>query len=389
MNSGIGLVLAVFSIGTIEILVAEKSVLVDFNTGFGGQIRYFAGMSGSWYTKKWVGISLHVLFWVILFGAPYLLQPVWKAPPKDLQIKRDGFYYLLFFNNLLRLALFYTNAYLLLPKLIYKKRYVGYALSLLSWFALMFLVDQTLFRLFVPQLEHYAWNFLVFNILPFSFIVIASGAFRMVRDQMKERELAKEKEMEFLKTELAFLKSQVSPHFMFNVLNNMVALARKGSDQLEPSLIKLSSLLRYMLYESDQETVPLQKEMDYLNSYIDLQRQRFGRKVSIDVDFSEVDSSYEIPAMLLIPFVENAFKHGTGFIKDPQISIRLKTNNGLLDLEVRNKYSTDDLEVKDKASGIGLPNTIRRLNLLYGNKQELSISKENGWFNVSLKIQLK
>lgn len=195
--------------------------------------------------------------------------------------------------------------------------------------------------------------------------------------------------MEFLKTELAFLKSQVSPHFMFNVLNNMVALARKGSDQLEPSLIKLSSLLRYMLYESDQETVPLQKEMDYLNSYIDLQRQRFGRKVSIDVDFSEVDSSYEIPAMLLIPFVENAFKHGTGFIKDPQISIRLKTNNGLLDLEVRNKYSTDDLEVKDKASGIGLPNTIRRLNLLYGNKQELSISKENGWFNVSLKIQLK
>lgn len=346
-------------------------------------------MSGSWYTKKWVGISLHVLFWAILFGAPYLLQPVWKAPPKDLQIKRDGFYYLLFFNNLLRLALFYTNAYLLLPKFIYKKRYFGYALSLLGWFALMFLADQALFRFFIPQLEHYAWNFVVFNILPFSFIVIASGAFRMVRDQMTERELAKEKEMEFLKTELAFLKSQVSPHFMFNVLNNMVALARKGSDQLEPSLIKLSSLLRYMLYESDQETVPLQKEIDYLNSYIDLQRQRFGKKIPIEADFSEVDGSYEIPAMLLIPFVENAFKHGTGFIKDPQISIRLKTINGLLYFEVRNKFSTDELEVKDKASGIGLPNTIRRLNLLYGNKQELSISKENDWYNVSLKIQLK
>lgn len=347
------------------------------------------GMSGPWYTKKWVGISLHVLFWVILFGAPYLLQPVWKAPPKDLQIKRDGFYYLLFFNNLVRLGLFYSNAYLLLPKLVYKKNYVGYAFALLGWFAFMFLVDQALFKFFLPQLEHYAWNFVVFNILPFSFIVIASAAFRMVRDQMKERELAKEKEMEFLKTELAFLKSQVSPHFMFNVLNNMVALARKGSDQLEPSLIKLSSLLRYMLYESDQETVPLQKEIDYLNSYIDLQKQRFGKKVPIAVDFSDVDGDYEIPAMLLIPFVENAFKHGTGFIKDPQINIRLKVKNGLLEFDVRNKFSSDDLEVKDKASGIGLPNTIRRLNLLYGNKQELSITKDTDWFNVSLKIQLK
>jgi LytS/YehU family sensor histidine kinase len=129
--------------------------------------------------------------------------------------------------------------------------------------------------------------------------------------------------------------------------------------------------------------------MDYLNSYIDLQCQRFGKKVPVEVDFSEVDGSYEIPAMLLIPFVENAFKHGTGFIKDPHICIRLKTTNGVLELEVRNKYSTDELEVKDKGSGIGLPNTIRRLNLLYGNKQELSVTKENDWFNVSLKIQLK
>ncbi|WP_290796026.1 sensor histidine kinase [Flavihumibacter sp. UBA7668] len=345
-------------------------------------------MRSQWYSKKWVGLSLHLLFWLILFGAPYLLQPVWKGRPADVGIKREGFYYLLFFNNLFRLLLFYCNAYILLPRLVYGRKYLLYGLILLAFFGSMFLVDQALFHYFLPGLEHHAWNFVVFNILPFSFIVIASAAYRIIRDRIKERELAKEKEMEFLKTELAFLRSQVSPHFMFNVLNNMVALARKGSDQLEPSLIKLSSLLRYMLYESDQETVPLQKEIDYLNSYIDLQRQRFGKKIPITVDFTGVDGSYEIPAMLLIPFVENAFKHGTGFIRDPQIYISLKTLDGQLELIVRNRYSPDQLEVKDKASGIGLPNTIRRLNLLFGKKHDLAISKEDDWYIVVLKLSL-
>ena len=104
---------------------------------------------------------------------------------------------------------------------------------------------------------------------------------------------------------------------MFNVLNNMVALARKQSDQLEPSLIKLSSLMRYMLYETDEEKVSLEKETKYLQSYIDLQQQRFGKKVIINVTMYQADKMYDIEPMLLIPFVENAFKHGTGLIKCP------------------------------------------------------------------------
>ena len=99
----------------------------------------------------------------------------------------------------------------------------------------------------------------------------------MFSDQIKNETKAKERETENLKTELSFLRSQVSPHFMFNVLNNMVALARKHSDQLEPSLIKLSSLLRYMLYETNEQSVALEKEVEYLQSYIDLQQQRFGK----------------------------------------------------------------------------------------------------------------
>src|SRR6266487_1244233 len=146
-------------------------------------------------------------------------------------------------------------------------------------------------------------NFLTFNIFIYFFILAASIAYRMIIDKIASDKLLQERENENLKTELSFLRSQVSPHFMFNVLNNMVALARKRSDQLETSLIKLSSLMRYMLYETDEARVSLEKEMEYLQSYIDLQRQRFGKNIAIDTSFTEVDGSYTIEPMLLIPFV--------------------------------------------------------------------------------------
>src|SRR5262245_2403469 len=152
---------------------------------------------------------------------------------------------------------------------------------------------------------------------------------------------------------------------MFNVLNNMVALARKKSDQLEPSLIKLSSLMRYMVYEADEEKVPLEKEKEYLESYIDLQKQRFGKNVEFKVCLNDIDDRYEIEPMLLIPFVENAIKHGTGFIENAQIDIDLKAKNNILHFLVRNRYNHSSEEVKDKTSGVGLVNVKRRLNLLY------------------------
>ena len=101
-------------------------------------------------------------------------------------------------------------------------------------------------------------------------------------ERQRTIKLTRQKETENLKTELLFLRSQVSPHFMFNVLNNMVALARKKSDLLEPSLIKLSALMRYMLYETDEQKVPLEKEVEYIQSYIDLQKQRFGKNLTVN-----------------------------------------------------------------------------------------------------------
>jgi two-component system, LytTR family, sensor kinase len=175
---------------------------------------------------------------------------------------------------------------------------------------------------------------------------------------------------------------------MFNVLNNMVSLARKQSDLLEPSLIKLSSLMRYMLYEADEEKVSLEKEMDYLQSYIDLQQQRFGKKVQINVNMQSMDNQYELEPMLLIPFVENAFKHGTGMIEDAQIDIDLKAEKHILQFTVRNKFNPASEEIKDKTSGIGLTNVKRRLNLLYGKNHSLMITKNDNWFIVSLQIYL-
>jgi two-component system, LytTR family, sensor kinase len=181
-------------------------------------------------------------------------------------------------------------------------------------------------------------------------------------------------------------------------MNNMVALARKKSDLLESSLIKLSSLLRYMLYETE-ERVSLQKEIEYLQSYIDLQKQRFGNNVSIKSCMQKIDKSYEIEPMLLIPFVENAFKHGTAFVtrvpgsdlvlyNAAEIDIELKAENNQLNFSVKNRFDENSTETKDKTSGIGLTNVNRRLDLLYRNRHSLNIEKKDGWFIASLQIIL-
>jgi LytS/YehU family sensor histidine kinase len=203
---------------------------------------------------------------------------------------------------------------------------------------------------------------------------------------MSLEKIAVEKEKENLKTELAFLRSQISPHFVFNVLNNMVALSRMKSEDLEPSLIKLSSLLRYMLYETKTEKVLLNKEIEYLRSYIDLQSQRFARTTKIVCDISDPDRALFLEPMLLIPFVENAFKHGTGSIENAEISIKLKTINDVLHFEVKNNYNDTANKTKDSTSGIGLQNVKRRLELLYPNNYLLMINREKSCYAVTLQI---
>jgi sensor histidine kinase YesM len=343
-------------------------------------------VTGQWYTKKWATIALHVLAWAIFFTLPFLLRPsrLGSRPQTDF----TGLIYLVSCNNIIRVLVFYTNYQLMIPQLMYRRKYWQYFALLVLIFAFMFAADRLLFSIFLSGSEYKIINFLAFNLPTFIFLIIASAALRGVRDQIRENNRIKELENENLKTELSLLRSQVSPHFMFNVLNNMVALARKKSDALEPSLIKLSQLLRYMLYETDEHKVLLQNEVNYLQSYIDLQQQRFGKNVKINTRFADISNGHTIEPMLLIPFVENAFKHGTGLIDNAEIDIGLKVENNVLRFSVRNKFSEVADQPKDKTSGIGLANVKRRLNLLYRNQHKLDITQADGWFNVVLELKL-
>jgi two-component system, LytTR family, sensor kinase len=142
-----------------------------------------------------------------------------------------------------------------------------------------------------------------------------------------------------------------------------------------------------MLYQSDEQRISLEKEIDYLQSYIDLQQMRVGEKVRLHVSMKAGAEPFTIEPMLLIPFIENAFKHGTGYMENPQIDIHLSVTDGLLYFTVRNRFNAGQ-ESKDATSGIGLANVKRRLNLLYGNEYDLWITTKSNWFLVSLQLNL-
>ena len=346
-------------------------------------------MAKPWYSNKWMTILIHATCWVILFLLPVLLRP--SHNPNDMNMVKASNTKVIFFisrvSDLMLISFFYLNAFLFIPRFLYKRKYLVYALEIIFYFAFYVTVMWTLWSNFTKMDFAFNAHFVVSFFL-FLFIFACSVAYKTIRDKFIQDRLAKEKETEHLKTELSLLRSQASPHFMFNVLNNMVALARKQSAELEPSLIKFSSLMRYMLYENDEEKVSLDNEEEYLQSYIDLQQQRLSKKVVVTVNMCNGDKPYQIDPMLLIPFVENAFKHGTGFIENPQIHIELKAKDNILYFRVSNKYDPASQQIKDKASGIGLANVRRRLDLLYPGKYTLDITNINQMFIVSLQINL-
>jgi sensor histidine kinase YesM len=345
---------------------------------------------GAWYSKKWVTIALHIAAWLLLFSLPFLLRPSMNDNQSANQEQQTGLHLLRYIlNDLIYIGFFYLNAQLLIPKFIYRRRYREYSVIIIAiYIIILFITWLIFFKLF--SIGRFTLSgHILFNIFVFLFFLAGSTAYRMIKDRTRADRITREKENENLKTELSLLRSQASPHFMFNVLNNMVALARKKSDLLEPSLLKFSSLMRYMLYEADEEKVALEKEIEYLQSYIDLQQQRFGKNVTVKVDMPKTDQPYEIEPMLLIPFVENAFKHGTGMIDNAEINIVLKTEKDKLSFSVQNKYDPASAEIRDKTSGIGLANVKRRLNLLYGERHKLMIHPKDNWFTVALQLNLQ
>lgn len=346
-------------------------------------------MKLAWYHKKGWIVLIHALIWIGLFCLPFLLRPHDNNTEQNNQRSFTWYEIISYFaSNALWVIFFYVNALVLVPRLLTRSFFTRYSIALLLGFLVIAFL-QALFFLYTAKAEHFSLlRHIIFNFLLFLFFLASSIAYRLIVDKTRADNLARDKETENLKTELSLLRSQASPHFLFNVLNNMVALARKKSDLLEPSLIKLSSLIRYTVYETLEETVELGKEIDYLESYIDLQRQRFGNNVLFNILLSRSHEAVHIEPMLLIPFVENAIKHGTGFIENAEINIQLRVGGNKLHFFVRNKYNVEENEVKDKTSGIGLVNVKRRLNLLYPHSHQLTIEKKEGWFTVALELIL-
>lgn len=343
-------------------------------------------MKFSWISARWVKVILHLAAWVVVFSLPYLLSPSYDQHHQE-DPDKQGYFYLNLFTGFFWVGVFYLNAYVLTPRFIYKNKYAAYISILLVVYCTIMLFHGLFFTFLIKSKPFIFQRSASFNLTAFLLTVAASIIYKMTQDKSTSDKIVQQKQEENLKSELSFLRSQISPHFVFNVLNNIVALIRLKSDQLEPTVMKLSSLMQYMLYETDEEKVMLKTEAEYLQSYIDLQQQRFGSKVALNTLIEIDENMCTIEPMLMIPFVENAFKHGVGMIDKPQIDISLHTKGKVLYFEVRNKYN-ENRETKDKTSGIGLTNVKRRLNLLYGNQHELLISKKEGWFSVSLKINL-
>lgn len=337
-------------------------------------------------------VFTHLFFWVCFIFLPFILiqsqQPSADTQPKLSAEQRNYIWQMTFyFAQFFSILLFYTNSEILLPH-VFKKRGLGlYLLSIILAFVLVLTITY-FFRYWMIGSKPYTW----FTYTAFYSMISSIGistCFRLLSDYQREHRLQNEQEKVRLQSELSFLRSQISPHFMFNLMNSLAALARKKSDLLEPMIVKMSDLLRYMLYDSDGTKIQLDKEINYLKSYVDLQQMRFGNKVKVEMDFNATTANLALEPMLLIPFVENAFKHGTGLIRQPAIQIALSTTPKTIRFRVQNRFNKEFTDAKDNSSGIGLANVKRRLELLYPETHTLKITQEEDLFITDLEITLK
>lgn len=321
--------------------------------------------------------SIHILVWTLLLAIPTFL-----TGDENFLGLTKGFFIL---SSVFHIGVFYFIVYFLQPRLLRRKWWWLFIICVIAIVRISYYLKLFFLQLSGSfQLTEHNRRIILFGIMPFIFAAII---FRIVYDRIRFERLEKEARAEHLSFQLKFLRSQVSPHFLFNMMSNMVSLARQKSDILEPSLIKLSELLRYMLYESQEEKISTSKETEHLENYIELQKLRFGEDVDVKLYVDNKCPDCLIEPMLLIPFIENAFKHGIGLLQDAYIQVKISTVGNKLDFSCINNYNPGNLS-KDKNSGIGLVNVKNRLKLLYPKKYELDIADSDGIFSVNLKLDL-
>lgn len=350
--------------------------------------------------RKGLGVLLHITGWIILFILPQFLLT--GGTFEDLRTSL-----IIFFKTLVFGIIFYVNYLWLVPSLLHRGRWPQYLAVMLVLVVVVHFASNYAFRKVFPpppaveqrmrETEHRgddqrkgrpswarmaAYNYFITAFLVTGFAVGLRSVEQSVRKEREIKELEKEK----LNSELALLKNQVSPHFFFNTLNNIYSLIEINKNDAQAAVLSLSKMMRYMLYESEQGNTKLSRELEFMKVYIDLMKLRINEKVKLTVEFPEGYEDIDIPPLLFIPFIENAFKHGVSYQKDSFIRIGLSREGDVIHFRMANSFNAGNNGASQHELGIGLDNVRKRLALLYPGRHELKITDDGSVYSVELDI---
>lgn len=333
--------------------------------------------------------AYHVLFWAIVTLILSIIESI---------DSRFGFWFIIT-NEILNVLFFalvvYFNLLYLIPQYLAQKRFLTYSAWLVFSVVIITPLKMFVFHLkFMghPELQSGLMDDeLSFFIVTF-LVAVVSTVYKIMTDWVTYLRDKQELETQTMQSELRFLKSQINPHFLFNTLNNLYALTLKKSDQAPEIVIKLSEMMRYMLYDCNEKRVPLSKEVAYLHNYLDLERLRQGPDAQINFEVIGPIGEQRIAPLLFIPFMENSFKHGLNhhISQGGFVNIRLEIKGDCVHFHIENS-KPEKVPLTDpnrRSGGIGLVNVHRRLNLMYSNKYDLKIANTPKLYAVDLKIEL-
>lgn len=333
--------------------------------------------------------AIHFIVWLFLLVVPYVTtDQVFESLNNESAVKY--LQHSLVLSTIL-LLMFYFNYFFLIPRFLLNEKYLVYIVSLCLTIAVVFYLSVALFIYsdFNPKILAET-NPYILKIIPVIIInTIALWLLSVVFSiLMAAYNRLKETEKEKFSAQIASLKSQINPHFLFNTLNNIYATTIDSSPKAADMIDKLSDMMRYTMKETQQDYVQLEDEVNYINNFIALQRLRIDRSVKLKYSPLENIPTLKVAPMLLIPFIENAFKHGVNSEQKSSISIDVSVKKAELELRVVNNKVKVQKDIVEK-SGLGIENTVHRLNLIYPSKHLLVINDSEKEFSVTLHINLQ
>lgn len=334
--------------------------------------------------KKSKNIILSELaFQLILHAVVFIFYSFNREPPHI-----EPYQFVFFLNY--AVAVFVIN-YALLPQFLYKKKYAAFSILLILVIAgTVFIEEFVLEKIYFPDTRGDSFQGIFYVLLDIMPVIAILSGFKFAWDLIKKQREVEELKASVEKSELNFLKSQINPHFLFNNLNNLYSYALENSDKTPRIILELSSVLRYMLYECREEFVSLNTEILQLQNFVKLNELQIEDRGHVTFDAPEsADIRYKIAPLILMNFVENAFKHSIASqVDDIAISIKMELNSdGLLIFTCENSYQ-ETANNKSLSHGIGLENVRKRLDLIYPGSHILRISDDSDIFKVHLSIQL-